>query len=111
MHTFAPTVVMLAALMWPATASAQSLGEVAQREAARRKAEASAPKTGVPAASQAEAQAQVQPESPADESSGATSPSPRSRAARRRAGNRWRRRPSGQVVDEPGPEALEADRR
>jgi hypothetical protein len=50
MHTFAPTLAVVAALMWPAVTSAQSLGEVAQREAARRKAEANAPKTPAAAA-------------------------------------------------------------
>jgi hypothetical protein len=43
MRTLAPTLVAVASLMWPAAASAQSLAEVAQREAARRKAEASSP--------------------------------------------------------------------
>jgi hypothetical protein len=83
MHTFAPTVVMLAALMWPAAASAQSLGEVAQREAARRKAEASAPKTAAPVG----IQAQVRSEPPAAESSGDVSLAEvaRREAARRKA--------------------------
>lgn len=48
MHTFAPTLAVVAALMWPAAmAPAQSLAEIAQREAARRKAEAAAPKAPV----------------------------------------------------------------
>ena len=45
MHTFAPALTVVFALMWPAVASGQSLAEIAQREAARRKAEANASKT------------------------------------------------------------------
>jgi hypothetical protein len=45
MHTLATAVTLIGALMWPAAASAQSLAEAAQREAARRKTAANAPKT------------------------------------------------------------------
>jgi hypothetical protein len=51
MNTFAPALAVAAALMWPVAASGQSLAEVAQREAARRAAEANANASKPPSAS------------------------------------------------------------
>ena len=92
MRTFVPAVAVVAALIWPAAASGQSLAEAAQREAARRKAEASAPKTpaGNPSpAAAALAGQQVEPDSgaSASESSGTISLAEvaRREAARRKA--------------------------
>ncbi|HTI38417.1 MAG TPA: hypothetical protein VL484_12690 [Vicinamibacterales bacterium] len=67
MHTFAPALALIGALLWPAAAHAQSLGEVAQREAARRKAEASAPKTAAPQTPAAPAALPAQPEAQPDD--------------------------------------------
>lgn len=88
MRTFAPTLAVVAALMWPAAASAQSLAEVAQREAARRKAEASAPvKPSAAAKSSSEVAASPEQTQPESESSGDVSLAEvaRREAARRRA--------------------------
>jgi hypothetical protein len=88
MRTFAPTLAVVAALMWPAAASAQSLAEVAQREAARRKAGASDPAkpsaAAKPVSELAASQEQTQPES---ETSGDVSLAEvaRREAARRKA--------------------------
>ncbi len=91
MHTFAPVLAVIAALMWPATASAQSLAEIAQREAARRKAEttananANAAKTP-PAAAPLQQQTDVQtPEATAASGAISLAEVARREAARRKA--------------------------
>jgi hypothetical protein len=88
MHTFVPAVVVFAALMWPAAAQAQSLGEVAQREAARRQAEANAPKTPAPAAKPSSSPLQGQTATGLEDSSAGTvslAEVARREAARRKA--------------------------
>ena len=88
MRTVVPTLTVVAALMWPAAASAQSLAEVARIEAARRKADAAAPAKPSaatnPSVVMEASQEQVQPES---ESSGTVSLGEvaRREAARRKA--------------------------
>ena len=57
MHTVAPALAVVAALMWPAAASAQSLADIAQREAARKKAEAQG--SGAPVATALPSQTEV----------------------------------------------------
>lgn len=76
MHTFAPALAVVAALMWPAAASAQSLAEIAQREAARRKAEANAPKTPPAAAPQTKTDAPAKADAPAKTNAPATTDAP-----------------------------------
>jgi hypothetical protein len=96
MQTFAPALAVVAALLWPAVTSAQSLGEVAQREAARR---AAATSSKAPAgAAQPPAATQV----PVDQGGAATAQEPSggsvslAEVARREAARRKALAASGQ---------------
>ena len=92
MHTLATTFAVVAALMWPAAARAQSLAEVAQREAARRQAEKNVPQ---PAAVRAQLPAQASP-SAADSESSTSGTISLAEVARREAVRRQALAASGQ---------------
>ena len=88
MRTFVSRLTVVAALIWPAAASGQSLADIARREASRPKADASTPNAPAPNASAALApQDQAQTGQTATESSGNISLAEvaRREAARRKA--------------------------